>query len=114
MAPRRGGGSGGGSGVSSLEDTPWGQTTTLLGTDFQDAHIVARLVFQAIGLVGILVVIIAAKTFKKHHELNMKLFKWWAFWLSALALFVFVYFPLMPSPLADDIPAISPSCSSIA
>ncbi|KAL9633188.1 MAG: hypothetical protein Q9204_003501, partial [Flavoplaca sp. TL-2023a] len=88
MAPRRGGGSGGGSGVSSLEDTPWGQTTTLFGTDFQDAHIVARLVFQAIGLVGILVVIIAAKTFKKSHELNMKLFKWWAFWLSALALFV--------------------------
>ncbi|KAL8842807.1 MAG: hypothetical protein Q9176_002443 [Flavoplaca citrina] len=88
MAPRRGGGSGGGSGVSSLEDTPWGQTTTLFGTDFQDAHIVARLVFQAIGLVGILVVIIAAKTFKKSHELNTKLFKWWAFWLSALALFV--------------------------
>ncbi|KAL9037950.1 MAG: hypothetical protein Q9180_003427 [Flavoplaca navasiana] len=88
MAPRRGGGSGGGSGVSSLEDTPWGQTTTMLGTDFQDAHIVARLVFQAIGLVGILVVIIAAKTFKKNHALNMKLFKWWAFWLSALALFV--------------------------
>ncbi|KAL8758793.1 MAG: hypothetical protein Q9199_001204 [Rusavskia elegans] len=90
MAPRRGGGSsgGGGSGISGIEDTPWGVTTSLPGSGFHDAYNVARLVFQAIGLIGIVAIILGAKTFKKRHELNKKLFKWWAFWLSAVALFV--------------------------
>ncbi|KAI4221177.1 MAG: hypothetical protein L6R36_007093, partial [Xanthoria steineri] len=91
MAPRRGGGSsgGGGSGSSGIEDTPWGTTTELPSFfGFGDPYNVARLVFQAIGLIGILAILIAAKTFKKPHELNKKLFKWWAFWLSAVALFV--------------------------
>ncbi|KAI4234062.1 MAG: hypothetical protein LQ349_004019 [Xanthoria aureola] len=92
MAPKRGGGSsgGGGSGPSGIEDTPWGATAELPSFfGFGDPYNVARLVFQAIGLIGILAILIAAKTFKKHHELNKKLFKWWAFWLSAVALFVF-------------------------
>lgn len=95
MAPRRGGGSsgGGGSGISGIEDTPWGVTISLPGSGFHDAYDVAHLVFQAIGLIGIVAIIIGAKTFKKHHELNKKLFKWWAFWLSAVALFVSVHQP---------------------
>ncbi|KAL8657396.1 MAG: hypothetical protein Q9226_001956 [Calogaya cf. arnoldii] len=92
MAPKRGGGSGGGggSGPSGIEDTPWGVTIEVGSTlGFRDPYNVARLVFQAIGLVGIVAIIIWAKTLKKLHEPNKKLFKWWAFWLTAVALFVF-------------------------
>lgn len=117
MAPKRGGGSsgGGGSGPSGIEDTPWGNTTELPSFfGFGDPYNVARLVFQAIGLIGILAILIAAKTFKKHHELNKKLFKWWAFWLSAVALFVSVHLLHIPSRPANGLPAPSPSNSPSA
>ncbi|KAL8849977.1 MAG: hypothetical protein Q9221_005083 [Calogaya cf. arnoldii] len=94
MAPRRGGGSsgGGGSGSSGIEDTPWGVTIEMGSTlGFRDPYNVARLVFQAIGLVSIIAIIIWANTLKKLHEPNKKLFKWWAFWLTAVALFVIHY-----------------------
>ncbi|KAL8996425.1 MAG: hypothetical protein Q9169_004073 [Polycauliona sp. 2 TL-2023] len=90
MAPRRGGSSGGGgSGVSGIEDTPWGQTTDL-AFGFSDPYDVARLVFQAIGLIGIVAIIVWAKTLKKTHEPNKKMFNWWAFWLTAIAVFVYM------------------------
>ncbi|KAL8770320.1 MAG: hypothetical protein Q9209_003956 [Squamulea sp. 1 TL-2023] len=89
MAPRRGGGGGGGSGASGLsENNPFGFYAELPATGFADPYDRARLVFQAIGLLGIIGVMIWARTFRKYHELNKVLFKWWAFWLTALALFV--------------------------
>ncbi|KAL8785358.1 MAG: hypothetical protein Q9213_003423 [Squamulea squamosa] len=89
MAPRRGGGGGGGSGASGLsENNPFGQYIELLGSDFADPYDRARLAFQAIGLLGIFGVIIWSGTFRKYHELNKRLFKWWAFGLTSLALLV--------------------------
>ncbi len=92
MAPKRGGGGsgggGGGGGVSSLEDTPWGQTVSLYGLGFRRHIDRAHLAFQVIGLIGIVVIIIWATMFKKHHEPTKRVFKWWAFWLSVFAVFV--------------------------
>ncbi|KAL8903897.1 MAG: hypothetical protein Q9171_007240 [Xanthocarpia ochracea] len=52
----------------------------------------AQLAFQVIGLIGIVAIIIWATMFKKHHEPTKRVFKWWAFWLSVFA--VFVYFAI--------------------
>ncbi|KAL8687561.1 MAG: hypothetical protein Q9218_006305, partial [Villophora microphyllina] len=88
MAPRRGGGGGGGSGGSSgIGDTVWGEIVLLPGSHFRDPYATAQIVFQGIGLVGIVAIMIWATTFKKPHEPFRKIFRWYAFWLSALMLF---------------------------
>ncbi|KAL8669213.1 MAG: hypothetical protein Q9168_006184, partial [Polycauliona sp. 1 TL-2023] len=88
MALRRSSG-GDGDGPSGIGNTPWGQTIEL-GWGFGDPYDRAHLVFQIIGLVGIVAIIIWAMTIEKSHEPNKKLFKWWAFWLSAIAIFVYM------------------------
>ncbi|KAI4286904.1 MAG: hypothetical protein L6R35_003845 [Caloplaca aegaea] len=92
MAPKRGGGSGGagGGGVSSLADSPWGAMVELPGRNFKDPYRTARLVFHAIALVGIVAIVIWAKSFKKFQDVNRRVFRWYAFWLSTVALFVYV------------------------
>lgn len=95
MAPRRGGGGGGGGGdgggSSGIGDTPWGVKISLYGTHFTNPYRTASVVFQAIGVVGIVAIMIWAATVKKHQEPNKKLFRWFAFWLTAIALFVYVH-----------------------
>ncbi|KAI4095197.1 MAG: hypothetical protein LQ348_004648 [Seirophora lacunosa] len=88
MDNRGGGGSGDGGG-SNFADSPWGVTVDLEGSHFNDPYATALLVFHAIGLVGILVIMIWAKSFKKVHDVNKRLFRWYAFWLSAATLFVY-------------------------
>ncbi|KAI4130631.1 MAG: hypothetical protein LQ341_006437 [Variospora aurantia] len=92
MAPKRGGGSGGGGGggVSSLADSPWGAMVELPGRNFKNPYRTARLVFHAIALVGIVAIMIWARSFKKLHDVNRRVFRWYAFWLSTVALFVYV------------------------
>ncbi|KAL8967546.1 MAG: hypothetical protein Q9197_005375 [Variospora fuerteventurae] len=94
MAPKRGGGSagGGGGGGSSLADSPWGAMVELPGRNFKDPYRTARLVFHAIALVGIVAIVIWAKSFKKFHDVNRRVFRWYAFWLSTVALFVYVHY----------------------
>ncbi|KAL8960456.1 MAG: hypothetical protein Q9193_002838 [Seirophora villosa] len=89
MAPKRGGGGSGDGGGSNFADSPWGVTVDLEGSHFNDPYATVLLVFHAIGLVGILVVMIWAKSFKKVHDVNKRLFRWYEFWLSAATLFVY-------------------------
>ncbi|KAL8648851.1 MAG: hypothetical protein Q9210_004754 [Variospora velana] len=88
MAPKRGGGSGGGGGggVSSLADSPWGVMVELPGTNFKSPYRTARLVFHAIGLVGIVAIIIWAKSFKKFHDVNKRVFRCAALKLTLVVL----------------------------
>lgn len=100
MAPRRGGGGGsGGGGSSGLSDSPWGEKTQLFGFHFRNPYRTASVVFLGIGMVGIVVIMIWAATIKKHQEPNKKLFRWFSFWLTAIALFVYVHAkPVPPRP----------------
>ncbi|KAL9583491.1 MAG: hypothetical protein Q9203_005062 [Teloschistes exilis] len=86
MAPRRGGGGGGGS-SSGLDDTVWGQGVRLPGTHFHSPYPTAQIVFEGIGIVGIVAIMVWAAMFKKPHQPFRKIFQWYAFWLSAVMLF---------------------------
>ncbi|KAL9025352.1 MAG: hypothetical protein Q9196_005806 [Gyalolechia fulgens] len=90
MAPRRGGGGGysGGGGSNGISDTPWGETYQLSGAPFSDPYSTATAVFDGIGTLGFVVIIIWAMSSKLPRQPGSKLFRWFAFWLSAIALFV--------------------------
>lgn len=93
MAPRRGGGGGGyggGGGSGGIGDTPWGDRFPLYGQSFRDPYEIAITVFDGISIFGIVAIIIWAMSSKlARRQQGSKLFRWFTFWLSALAIFVF-------------------------
>ena len=92
MAPRRGGGGGGyGGGSSGIDDTPWGELVSLSGAPFADPYATAQTVFEGIGTVGFIAILIWASTSRLPHPPPWKLFRWFAFWLSATMVFVYVH-----------------------
>ena len=94
MAPRRGGGGGGGGGGDDgdgdggIGDTPWGEIVQLYGSHFHDSYAVASIVFLAIGIVCTVGILIFAASFRKPTDHIRKIFKWYAFKLSIIALFM--------------------------